>query len=438
MKEPESSISLAWFKRAPRAAAPRAGRGRLDLMLPRNWPESLEAIHWRWQHAGKTEAGSVHELDQLPADARRASVMVWTAAAETMLTTVRIPTRSPRKIAQALPYALEDRLLGDPDSLHFAWRNETDGSLSVAVTARARLQTWMDRLSRAGLRPASICPAMLLVPWAEDYWSLVFFGNELLVRSGAMAGFVCPAEGATPPALLVTAIQEAARQPGAPEAVVVFHAPKGFSPEAWSKILGLPVRLEAGTVWDKLREPVAPINLLQGQYEPESALGESLRPYRPAAVLLGLWLVSSLAFDVSDWWQLKREHETTRKEMTSILTANFPETKTVLDPAAQMQRAVDQLLARSGRDDRELLPMLGKASAAMRSAPNIRLRGLRYADHSLTLELTWPAPTSPDAFKTAVESAGLRAEVLSLSPRAGEVDGRIRLTAAGKPAGRGT
>jgi hypothetical protein len=32
----------------------------------------------------------------------------------------------------------------------------------------------------------------------------------------------------------------------------------------------------------------------------------------------------------------------------------------------------------------------------------------------------------------------LRAEVLSLSPRAGEVDGRIRLTAAGKPAGGGS
>ena len=70
MKKPESSISLAWFKRAPRHRAPRTGRGRLDLMLPRNWPESLEAIHWRWQHAGKTESGGVHELDAVVLEGR--------------------------------------------------------------------------------------------------------------------------------------------------------------------------------------------------------------------------------------------------------------------------------------------------------------------------------------------------------------------------------
>jgi len=439
MKKAKSSITRAWFARLPAMAAPRSGgRDRLDLLLPHGWPESLEAIAWRWQHGGKQETGSAHELDQLPERARRATVHVWTPATETMFTSASLPTRSPRKIAQALPYALEDRLLGDPDSLHFAWRREGDGSLSVAVTGRARLKDWTDRLERAGLKPAVVCPATLLIPWALDCWSLAFVGGEILVRTGAVGGFVCPAETEHPPALLVTAILEAQRQPAAPESLVVFQPPKGFSADAWSKTLGLPVRIETGTLWERLPDPGAPINLLQGQFEQSAAIGESLKPFLPAGIMLLIWFVSSLAYDASDWWRLKREHEALRKEMTSILMSNFPETKTVLDPAAQMQRSADQLLAHAGRDERELVPMLNKVATALRSDNRARLRSLRYADSSLTIEIVWPAPGNPDAFKSAIESAGLRAEVLSLTPRANEVEGRIRLTAAAKPARSGT
>jgi hypothetical protein len=123
--------------------------------------------------------------------------------------------------------------------------------------------------------------------------------------------------------------------------------------------------------------------------------------------------------------------------MTSLLLTSFPETKTVLDPAAQMQRSIDALLARTGKRDRDLLPMLAKTATALRADPRIRLRGLRYADHSLTLELTWPTPSTPDAIRSALEAAGLRAEMLNLTPRAGEVDGRVRLQpAAARPATR--
>lgn len=438
MKKAKSSIARAWFTRLPSIGAPRAGHERLDLLLPRGWPESLEAIAWRWARRGGEETGTAHELDQLPEAARRAAVHVWTPAADTMFTSATLPTRSPRKIAQALPYALEDRLLGDPEALHFAWRRETSGSLSVAVTSRARLQGWTDRLTRAGIRPASICPATLLVPWALDCWSVAFVGSELLVRTGAVSGFVCPAEAEQPPALLVAAAQEALRQPNAPEALVVFQPAKGFSVDAWSAALGIQVRTETGTLWERLPDPGAPINLLQGQFEPSSAVGASLRPYRPAAIVLALWLASSVALNITDWWRLKREHDALRKEMTSILMASFPETKTVLDPAAQMQRAVDQLLARAGGDDRELVPMLNKVASALRASERARLRSLRYADASLTAEIVFAAPGGSDAFKSAIESAGLKAEVLSLTPRGPEMEGRVRLTATTKATRSGT
>lgn len=410
-------------------------RGRLDLVLPQGWPQSHAPVFWRWQHGNDTpQSGSVTDLNGLPAAVRSAPAFVWSPASDTVLTTVSLPTRARRKILQALPYALEDRLVGDPETLHYAYRHEADGNLSVAVTARARIQAWLDALTQAGLHPASLCPATLLVPWAVDCWSLVFGDDDILVRSGAVSGFVCSLTVDQPPVLLVAALQEAARNASqAPECLVVFNAPATFPLEAWSATLGLAVRAEKGSMWDKQPQPLAPLNLLQGQYAPSGGVSDALRPFIPALVMLAIWLAGSAVVDGADWWRLRQQHTAFQKDMTAILLENFPETKTVLDPAAQMQRNVEAVLAHSGKSEREFVALLAKTAGALRVEPRIRLRSLHYADHSLTLELTWPAPGSPEAVKRALEAAGLRAEVLGLTARAGEVDGRIRLQPAATP-----
>ena len=460
----KSSVSLAWLTRTKSAAPPSAARAtgdRLDLVLPRGWPESGSPVFWRWCRRGdKPQSGQVTDLRQVPEAVRGARACVWTPAGDTVLTSATLPTRSPRKITQALPFALEDRLLGDPESLHFAYRVESDGSLSVAVTARERLRRWEDALAQAGIKPVALCPATLLVPWALDCWSLAFAEGEVLVRTGSASGFVAPlflrpgsgqaqtlpptamdggsagreaiptginVEADLPPPLLAAALEDAARVQKTPEYLVVFNAPSDFPAESWSAQLQVPVRVEQASVWDKQEDPSAPLNLLQGQFEQKGQISGTLRPYFPAAVMLLIWMLGNIGFDLGDWWKLRRQHQEYTREMTNLLMTSFPETKTVLDPAAQMQRSIDALLARSGKQERDLLPMLSKTATALRADPRVRLRGLRYADHSLTLEISWPATVSPDAVKTALEAGGLRTEMLSLTPRAGEVDGRLRL-----------
>jgi general secretion pathway protein L len=432
MKNPESPAARRFLSRRRPRPAPKpggSGHARLDVILPPGWPQSHEPVVWRWQRGkDKSQSGEAADLTQIPAAVRSAPTHVWTPATDTVLTTARLPTRARRKILQALPYLLEDRLLGDPETLHFAYRHEADGSLSVAVTARERLDAWLQAFSQAGIRPVSLCPVTLLVPWVLDCWSLSFSGNEMLVRTGAVSGFICSQSLEQPPPLLLSAIQEATHQAGqAPENLVVFNAPRSFPADAWSAILKLPVRVEPGSLWDKQGDPVAPINLLQGKYGQTGTTLTAWRPFLPALIMLAIWLLGNTVVDTADWWRLRRQHAASVREMTDILLGSFPETKTVLDPPAQMQRSADALLSHGGKD--EFLSLLAKTSGALRAAPG-RLRGVRYMDRSLTVEITWPTPTAPDAFRQALEAAGIHAEVLSLTPRAGEVDGRIRLQSA--------
>lgn len=432
----QSSVSAAWLTRAKSIVAPAAARpsgDRFDLVLPRGWPESGSPVFWRWHKRGaQAESGQAADLRHLPDKLLRIPAHVWTPAADTMLTSAILPTRSRRKIMQALPYALEDRLLGDPESLHFAYRNESDGSLSVAISARERLRVWMEALAQAGIQPAVLCPATLMVPWALDCWSLAFVTDEILVRTGSAYGFVTPFSQ-DPPSLLIASTQEAARSQKMPEYLVVFSPPSGFSAESWGEKLQAPVRVEKTSLWDRPEDPVAPLNLLQGQFEPKGQLNSSLRPYLPAAAMLLIWLLGNVGFDLGEWWKLRRQHQEYSSEMNALLLSTFPETKTVLDPAAQMQRSIDNLLAKTGHRDRDLLPLLTKTATAMRSDNRVRLRGIRYADQSLTLELSWPAPANPDTLKSALEAVGVRTEVLAMTPRANDVDGRFRLQPAPKP-----
>ncbi|MHB8347811.1 MAG: type II secretion system protein GspL, partial [Acidiferrobacterales bacterium] len=127
-------------------------RGMLSLRLPAGWPEDGLPVLWWWRAGdGETRHGQVAQLAELPAELRAAHVWVWTPAAETMLAQITLPTSSRARIAQALPYALEDQLLGEPESLHFAYRVQGGGSLTVGVTARTRLQAWVDALKTSGL-----------------------------------------------------------------------------------------------------------------------------------------------------------------------------------------------------------------------------------------------------------------------------------------------
>jgi len=162
------------------------GGERLELWLPRNWPPKTRscagAASRRTGQFGKaSSAGSRdspgrrdHRLDS----GRGNSVSCARACRRAR----------PRKIVQALPFALEEQLIDPPERLHFAFAHEADGELAVAVTRRERMESWLGALAAAGLAPTHLAPVTLSVPLADRSWTLAFVDGEIVLRSGARAG----------------------------------------------------------------------------------------------------------------------------------------------------------------------------------------------------------------------------------------------------------
>ncbi len=413
----------------PVPPATRLAGNVLELFLPHGWPESGAPIRWTTRTATQIDHGLVADLAELPAGPRWNMLLVWTPPADTVVTRIRLPTRSARKIAQALPYALEDQLLGDPAQLHFAYQREHDDMLAVAVTARERLQQWLQSMRSARLQPSRLCPATLSLPLDVDDWALAFVDDWIWVRSGPYAGFVCPATTDTAPPLLTAALQEAAESASRPARITVFNAPPALAADAWAAALQLEVTLARESLWDARMSTVPPLNLLQGEFAPTRGLRNRLRPLLPAAAIMAVWLVGTLGLSFWEWWQLERQHRAQQAAMIGLFRQTFPDSKVVLDPALQMDRSLDALRAQTGgaaRDD--FLPLLASVAPTLQANTQASLRTLKYADSKVTLELRLPDFEALEKIKNTVNATGkIRAEVLAANTQGSGVEGRLRI-----------
>ncbi|WP_172425971.1 type II secretion system protein GspL [Sulfuricaulis limicola] len=410
--------------------------GDLELLLPRGWPENRGKIRWRLRRGpGAAPHGEVTELNQIPGVGAMTRVLVWTPPSDSLLTRVTLPTRSRAKIQQALPFALEDQLIGEPEHLHFAYRILEGNNLAVAVTARERMQAWISHLTDAGLRPTGFCPAILALPLDAGSWTVTFHENDMWVRTGMASGFSCAAGASTPPAMLELALREAREKQDAPVGLTVIHPPAGFDQAAWAQ-LKLPLSLQKQDFWAGYHEPLPALNLLQGGFAPSHQMQEMLPGLRPAAIMLAIWLIGSLAFSAWEWWQLNREHQNLKQDMTQVFRQTFPDAKVVVDPALQMQRLLSELQGKSGKSSQaDALPLLGHFAPVMQSHPQIKLRGIQYDESRLTADLSLPDFQAMETLKNALIARGLQVEVVGANTTPAGIEGRLRLSQGGKAGG---
>jgi general secretion pathway protein L len=418
MKAP-SFARLRWPDVA--GALRQKGGDRLELWLPRDWPANDAELRWRRTDArGAVREGRQRGLEGLaPAD----DLVVWTPASETVLLHARLPTRSAAKIAQALPFALEDQLIDAPEKLHFAFTHEADGSLAVAVTRRERMEGWLAAISAAGLAPTRLAPVTLSLPLADRAWTLAFSEGEMVLRSGLHAGFGGARE-AQAPGWLHTALAEARADSRAPERILCVGAPADLDAGAWRAALGLPLETlsQAGAA-----VPAAPLDLLQQRYTRRGRGAAALqRAYLPAAALLAAWLVLTLVLDAVEWARVSYRARAADEEMRSLLTKSFPDTRVILDPAEQMRRGLDDLSAKSGAAaPGDMLFLLARASPAFEREARLRVQAIEYADKTLNVRV---AASQADAESLA---RALRARSLDVAVDRAGGEARLQLRAAG-------
>ncbi|HEY0675468.1 MAG TPA: type II secretion system protein GspL, partial [Immundisolibacter sp.] len=170
--------------------------------------------------------------------------------------------------------------------------------------------------------------------------------------------------------------------------------------------------------------PTSP-ELLQGAYAPARPPGQ-WRPWRPAAVLAGMWLAVLLAGGLLETARLGRQNAALTAALGEQFTRLFPEEGRPVSLRAQAQRRL-KLLDRGARGG--ALPLLAVAARAL--PPGQTVTALDYKDGALTLELGLPDVAAVEALRTRlVAERAVRADLPMAVAEGGVVRTRLILRPA--------
>jgi len=336
-----------------------------------------------------------------------------------------LPSRNRATWARAVPYALEDALADDIETLHFAIGTVAEeGRLPVAVIAHAQLRAWLECCTQAGLNPVAVIPEPLLLPWQPGDWSVALEAERAVVRNGRWDGFATDRE--TLPFMLNQALAEAGD--AQPQRVRVWGGspPELSRPDLAWQIEDHPPEL---LQWLAMSDPLPALNLRQGAYGQQTHWRRWLRPWRAAAGLAGAWLILQGITQAYDYRRLGQELTVLQTGMEQLYKDAVPGATRIINPKAQLEARLRELTPAGGGDG-GFLDLLYRGGQTLAAFPELTLRSLSYRDGQLDLALIGGNPAVLDRLRQQLEQQpGLRAEVRA-TQREGQVESKVTVKKA--------
>jgi len=394
-------------------------------------PASWLVVDGNGARSGPLSSGPVSDALNL-APGRRVVLLV--PGTEVTLAEPELPVKSGARLAQVVPYALEEQLASDVDTLHFAVGTRPVGAVGtpVAIVSRALMQRWHDSLEAAGIRADAAYADSAAVPGAAPGCSLMLDDSLLYVRRADALAFVLDAT--VPSEALDVALPGPQAGDAGIEAAehVTFYASAEDYETHRDVIEGLRDRTASLAVKLLPEGPLpllaavaaggAGINLLQGPFSGRASLGTRLRPWRvPAALAAGVVLLFLVNQGVA-WWKDSRSEKALDSQIAQLFSQVLPN-QPIVDPRAQIQG----VLGAQGAGGAGLLPAISALAEAMAQAPTAKIEAMSFRGNALELRLTAPTVESIDSIKQAISRNGITAELQSATPRGGVVEGRLQL-----------
>ena len=373
---------------------------------------------------------STGTLDELQYQYPLAQMTLLVPARDLLHTDIHLPTRKRSQMIQALPFAMEDQVGSDIDTLHFALGAlTTGGEAAVHVVSRDRMDQWSDAAKGINLRLLRICSDLYLVPYREGEWSLLIQGERTLIRTAADQGSELATSALQ---ILLQDLYEVTNKDKRPERIVIYSTDSGG--EFLTPVFA-DTEVEYHPI-SSIREVMTPaslkslgrsINLLQGEYGQNQRLGKIVGPWRFAAMLL---LLISL-FYAADWLLIHQQRQELDQKLANaveeLYRQTFPDARHIVNPRVQMERHLQSLSQPSQQNGFSRL--LVRIAQPLKDLSGAKIDNLRYRPGEISLNLTLKGLPQLDQLKQKLKLVGVDATIDSASSRDGKVIGRITVRA---------
>jgi general secretion pathway protein L len=375
-------------------------------------------------------------LSDAAAHAAGRKVVVLVPGTDVLLSEPVLPLKSGTKLAQVVPFALEEQLAADVEDLHFAvGKRESRPGTPVAVVAHARMREWMAALQAAGLQADIICAETAVLPESAGAITVLIDGTRVFVRREGAPGTVIEVEP------LIEALQVALASGEEARENVTIYVSEGdyererelleglreFTASLQLKLLPdgpLPV-LAANVSGSSL------VNLLQGPYVTKTKLNISFAPWRYAAVLAGVFVAAHLGLKTWQYFHYRQLEGQLDAQIAEVFQQAVP--GAAVPPAIDARKQVEQLLnqLRGTGPASGMLTTLAMLSEAMAQAPDSDIEALFYQNNTTDLRVLVPSVDTLDRIRQVAGERGVSAEIKSANPRDKKFEGRLQFKKSG-------
>lgn len=363
-------------------------------------------------------------------------VIALAPATEVLRTAADVPVRNRSKLAQLLPFAMEEQLADDVESLHFAAGGApADAPLPVGVVRREQMAGWLEALQAAGLEPAALYSEADGMDELPGTGVLFIEPGRAVLRRSDGAAITTETDGLEATVnLWLAAAGEAAT--GA-NLLAYVDAACGADVDTSldavrAEVHTLEVKRLDGGLLPRLATLIAArpgVNLMQGEFARRSNMGRYLPKWRVAAALLVGIVVLATGAKVAETWRLGREAENLRAAVEQAFRYTFPDVRQVReDVRAQFDSQLKVLGASRSADNAMFLDALQLVAGAVRQNAATKLEGVDYRSGVMELRLRAPSVETLDKIQRDISGNGrFEAEIQSANADDGAVLGRLRI-----------
>jgi len=345
-------------------------------------------------------------------------VVVFIPNDDVLLTSINIPSKNKKQLLQAVPYALEERLADDIESLHFAiHRENNDAPTHVAIINHQKMEDWLSVLREHNIHPHYILPSLFTIASNTDSWTLISDQNRSHLRKDKWSGFSCDTN------LLPIFLAEELEQ-SRPE-IIYYSGDESHYPAELSEIERHVISNENEVNHDNIVD-ILELNLLTGFSRGESALlNLNWKPWRPVAALaasLGIIWLGMLAWQNH---QLDSKLTSLETEIESVYKKAFPRSR-IQNAPVQMKQRLAALQKANGTSSGSPLQTIAAIAPFLKKFPKISLREIRQQNNELLLVISAPNLSSLESFKNTLTKEGaLRVEIKSSTTTADKVESTL-------------
>jgi general secretion pathway protein L len=373
--------------------------------------------------------------DAAPAAAGR-RVVVLVPGTDVLLAEPVLPLKSSAKLAQVVPFALEEQLAEDVEDLHFAVGKRADRpGTPVAVVSHERMTQWQVTLRTAGIDVDAIYAETSVLPVTPNGVSLLIDGSRVYVRREGTPGAVLDVEPLIEALQLALASGDEER-----EHVTIYLSEDDYERERdlleglREFTASLQLKLLPGGALTLLAAnavTTSPVNLLQGTYAPVKKLNLSFAPWRYATMLAVAFVALHIGTKAWQYFQLRQVETELDNAIVQVFQQAMPGAP-VPDPS-QARNLMDSRLAmlRGTGPGGGLLASLATLSEAMAQAPGTRIEALAYRNNTMDLRLTAPSVDSLDKIQHVATERGMSAQIQSTGSRDSRTEARLQFKSAG-------